>query len=325
MSADTVNVPREPTEAMVAAGSAAAAGCGGWIGDGRLIETYKAMLAASTPVGGWEDISTAPNNTDHMRPILLFWKSAGVGLGWYDVDDDYATRPASWRCPETGWICEGDQCIPINQEDCTHWMPLPPPPSVSTGSRPQEAVPTEQAGPAVVGSEKWEWWASRDEENYTVGPEGSRADVVAAALCDFDGEPFHVVEACKGSMASYLPSGQRIIEWMQECADDNGAFGDDQYCELTGSAEAIAAAEGDATAALADWLARHAAIFPTPWAFRATRNAEWISPAEVGAQALTTPQPADGCSSNEGAAASERRARCRMAGFGNPADQPAAA
>lgn len=140
---------------------------------------------------------------------------------------------------------------------------------------------------AVLDPEKWEWWASRDEENYTVGPEGSREDVVAAALCDFDGEPFHVVEACKGSMSSYLPSGQRIIEWMQECADDNGAFGDDKYCELTGSAEAIAAAEADAKAVLADWFARHAAIFPTPWAFRATRNAEWISPAEVGAQALS--------------------------------------
>lgn len=48
----TVCVPVEPTEAMIAAGSAAAARCGGWIGDGRLIKTYKAMLAASTPVGG---------------------------------------------------------------------------------------------------------------------------------------------------------------------------------------------------------------------------------------------------------------------------------
>jgi hypothetical protein len=124
----------------------------------------------------------------------------------------------------------------------------------------------------------WSWYASRDEESYLVGPEDTREAAIQAATEDFDGEPFHVVEACKGSMAAFLPSGERLIEWMTECADDNGAFGEDDYCELIGTPEAITAAEEDAAATLKAWFDRHAALFPTPWAFAATRNGEWITP-----------------------------------------------
>jgi len=140
------------------------------------------------------------------------------------------------------------------------------------------SVPTQQVGKPVLTIPAWAWYASRDEETYLVGPESSREAVIQAATQDFDGEPFHIVEACKGSMSRYIPTGKRIIEWMVECSDDEGAFGEDDYCELVGSAEAIAAAEADAAQVLSEWFARHSAIFPTPWAFLATRNGEWVRP-----------------------------------------------
>lgn len=61
--------------------------------------------------GAWRDIKTAPNHGE----ILLWWKYAGVGVG-------------SWNDEGNGWRCEGDECVPKNQSDCTHWMPMPPAP-----------------------------------------------------------------------------------------------------------------------------------------------------------------------------------------------------
>lgn len=83
-------------------------------------------------LGGWEPIETAPNNTDHMRPILAFWKHRGVQQTYWDVDEEYSDRPKGWRSPECGWRCDGDRCIPVNQEDVTHWRPLPARPASQT-------------------------------------------------------------------------------------------------------------------------------------------------------------------------------------------------
>lgn len=135
-----------------------------------------------------------------------------------------------------------------------------------------------EAAESSSSDKGWSWWASRNEEQYLVGPCDSRDEAIKSATEDFDGEPFHVIEARRGSMAAFLPTGESLIELMTESADDNGAFGEDDYCELIGSAEAIAAAQADAKAVLAEWFNRHVAIFPTPWAFAATRNGEWVTP-----------------------------------------------
>ena len=99
-------------------------------------------LAASTPVGGWEDISTAPK--DETR-VLIFRPS--------DFEEDRVFH--AQQDAEGYWfIHDGKHDHSLRGDQPTHWMPLPPPPSVSidNGSRPQEAVPTEQAVLPVVGS-----------------------------------------------------------------------------------------------------------------------------------------------------------------------------
>lgn len=57
-------------------------------------------------------INTAP----FEKPLLLWWKHAGWMRGRFVVEDS----------GKAGWRCDGDQVMPRNQADCTHWLPLPP-------------------------------------------------------------------------------------------------------------------------------------------------------------------------------------------------------
>lgn len=90
-------------------------------------EPQSSLSAQVQDVAGWQDISTAPN-TNHMRQILLAWKHRPVSTGWWDVDEDYSSRPKAWKSPEEGWRADGDACIPVKSGWPTHWMQPPAPP-----------------------------------------------------------------------------------------------------------------------------------------------------------------------------------------------------
>jgi len=66
-------------------------------------------------------IKWRPINTCNVSgKVLLYWDVPtfnGRGL----VVKGY------WQCDEEGegWRGDGDQCIPVNQSDCTHWAPVP--------------------------------------------------------------------------------------------------------------------------------------------------------------------------------------------------------
>jgi Protein of unknown function (DUF551) len=73
----------------------------------------------------WQPIKTAPKDG---TPILLWWKGCTKpAVGKWEIDETYEDRKRP-AVPE-GWRCDGDACIPTNQLNCTHWMPLPEPPS----------------------------------------------------------------------------------------------------------------------------------------------------------------------------------------------------
>lgn len=128
----------------------------------------------------------------------------------------------------------------------------------------------------MSSSTEWGWYASEDEENYTVGPEASRDAVIAAGRVDFDGQPFFILEAIKPAAASLIPNARSFIESALEAAADDEQFGEDGDFDLSGSQEEAAAAYAELDAALSAWVEKWARILPTPRTFHATRNAEVI-------------------------------------------------
>ena len=81
-----------------------------------------ALSQPPAPAEGWRPIETAPK--DGSR-VLLWWCTRGASVGHFEYDDMFSERPSRWVSPEFGWRSDGDQCIPVNQEHCTRWMPLP--------------------------------------------------------------------------------------------------------------------------------------------------------------------------------------------------------
>lgn len=135
-----------------------------------------------------------------------------------------------------------------------------------------------------MADEKWGWWASRDEENYTTGPEANREAVIALGRIDFDGESFHIIEATQSDPGHLIPSASDLISSALERAADDGEFGEDGDYDLSGKREEQEEAFAELDAALSAWTAKWKRLLPRPWAFRSTRNGEWIAGTEQPAE-----------------------------------------
>ena len=123
-------------------------------------------------------------------------------------------------------------------------------------------------------TDNWKWYAGRDGENFDTGPFDCREDAIADATDNYNDEDgFHIVEATKPAFPP--PSAESIIDDMFERASDD-LFGDD-YPEPCGSTEKQKQAELELQAYLNLWMDKwRSEIFPTPWAFGKTRNADYI-------------------------------------------------
>lgn len=91
---------------------------------------------AVLPVVAWQPIETAQRVV--REPVLLMWSSRGPSSGYWDLDEEFESRPKGWVSPEFGWRGHQDMCIPRDQEHCTHWMPLPAPPTIAAASGGQQ-------------------------------------------------------------------------------------------------------------------------------------------------------------------------------------------
>lgn len=106
-------------------------------GELEALEKARAILALFQAQGsgerGWRTIDSAPKDG---QDILLWWRlCTNPSVGRWSIDDAFDEHDEGWPCPEEGWRSDGDQCIPRNQSDCTHWMPLPAAPDTDMGER----------------------------------------------------------------------------------------------------------------------------------------------------------------------------------------------
>jgi hypothetical protein len=227
---------------------------------GQARADWEAMLAAAPPVVGWQDISTAPRDgtvflarSGDWTPFECEWD--GERFVHMDPEDGpIAYKPAQWhplnRCPT---------CNDFGFLDAPH------PPSVSTGPRPQEAVPTE----TVIDR-----WA--DLERLAKAAAKRAPGLWGSDIEKSEGE-YGVGDEChSGFMVPYMETehGKRLF--------------DAHYCDV---AEVHVDYDEDGAHA---WDEAAREIFNYLAAVQPSAVLELIAAAR--------PQPADGCSSNEGAA-----------------------
>lgn len=124
------------------------------------------------------------------------------------------------------------------------------------------------------GASAWEWWAGANDEFYQAGPCASRDEAVEEGLNNWDDRPVHIIEALRGEWPA--PCAESVIDYMFENSDD--LFSED-YPDPLGTKVDMEMATADLQCALDKWMDkwRHT-IFPTPTAFRASRNREVVLP-----------------------------------------------
>lgn len=132
----------------------------------------------------------------------------------------------------------------------------------------------------------WHWYASTDEEVYTVGPELSRDAIIQAATGDELGldidmetgewtQHFHIVEA-RQSEIRLAPSfdAAAFVDMVNDEISDYGNEDGDAQVELTPAQAADF--ERAIRAAMDQWQGATGLRFHT-WMFTSTRNGEAIS------------------------------------------------
>jgi hypothetical protein len=135
----------------------------------------------------------------------------------------------------------------------------------------------------------WGWWASRDEEYYTIGPAETRGEIIAEACHDqgFEEEAedggwqhrFYICEARQNPirMSRYLPD----IDWLLETITDDWfnsdecGEGDDSRDHFVTTLEQRVDLEKEIRKVFDDWQMRHNLRW-VPWQFSDSRSQEHV-------------------------------------------------
>lgn len=129
-----------------------------------------------------------------------------------------------------------------------------------------------------MGDKNFKWWAADSEDaEIFQGPYADREEAIQVGTCDFDGEPFYIVEADKSVMTCNIDGesfAERIMEELcennEECFGEDGP--DDPWSEYALPHKAL----GDLIEkAVAEWLV---AMPGKTWCFGTQRKGETITP-----------------------------------------------
>lgn len=127
----------------------------------------------------------------------------------------------------------------------------------------------------------WQWWAGRDEEYYTVGPEPTREAAIQVATEDFDGEPFFVVEAVSDNLLRLMRSGSQMLMEELEILASEGTFGEDGNFSLGGPPDEQLRARAELDSVFSAWAEKWRHLLPRPCEFAKTRNFAQVDPAAI--------------------------------------------
>lgn len=132
----------------------------------------------------------------------------------------------------------------------------------------------------------YKWWASADDEYYTVGPCDTREEAIELAKEEELGAyqnslrdwrlGFYVQEASQTpiDLSKHLDT-ENALERLMESADEEHGGEDSYPTENAWTEEQHKDLQQVLTQAVADWQARHG-IVVKPWAFTETRNNERV-------------------------------------------------
>lgn len=134
---------------------------------------------------------------------------------------------------------------------------------------------------------EFKWYASCDQENYTVGPRDSREAIVQAAMDQdlglrqgpeghWDRLTFYIMEANKlpVDLAFHL-NDDSVIEGICESVEDEHGGEDSCLCEDAWTRDQENDLRDRLRKTVAEWQADHK-IVVLPWIFTNTRNSETV-------------------------------------------------
>ena len=72
----------------------------------------------------WQPIETAPRNG---TAVILLIDDIALQGEWIEYPANDRRGKGEWKVEQISW--HGCECCEVDDDQVTHWMPLPPPPS----------------------------------------------------------------------------------------------------------------------------------------------------------------------------------------------------
>lgn len=122
------------------------------------------------------------------------------------------------------------------------------------------------------------WYVGSNDEYLNIGgPFHTREEAIEAGRADKCGDPFYICNAALHSWAA--PDADTVMDSWIESHDE--LWWEDGFDGFCGARDSEVVAVDDLQTVLNDWFERHKAMLPTPTAFCATSDGEWIDRLEA--------------------------------------------
>jgi hypothetical protein len=131
--------------------------------------------------------------------------------------------------------------------------------------------------PRPAPSLDFKWWASENEEWYSVGPCATREEAIAEARSRYGADVrLYVVEGAPQALQP--PTAEEVILAYLEGSAQDGFDAEHRECDREGGTDQVKAADEELQELLNGWHSRWRHTFSTPNLFAQIRSEEVIEP-----------------------------------------------